>query len=566
MTNTAKSQLSHFFKNTPSSAFNQFKHLLVLSLLITFSFSARTALGSITTVVTFDSNSRTKVQCVETKARILFNGQTYGLITSPYTGRTWLDRNLGATRTAISSTDAAAYGDLYQWGRKQDGHESRTSGTTSAQKDSIFSTTDKFITGSFDWVSAGVDNDGSKRASVWIDGEANDICPVGFNVPTKMDLENEMTLAGIDAPNTLDKAFSSFLRIPAAGFRNRATGGAILNTVSLAALWTRNASVSTGGVQQAKYLSIDRTGANYNSLDRAYGMSVRCIKSKLVTLEITDDTNGKVRAGKFVTFKFEFSKPVFGFTIKDVNIKNGTIKAGTTLTPVRTDNTLWTLVVRPAQEEDRNSGKPSKVSFLSVTVPAGSVVGTKDNENATKSSRRIELQTAPSFRSLWAVDASVNNNPSLADRITGIPDSRLELGDRQQLNDPHSWIEARVVNADGSKNYGSRAIFTLTYAESIYIRSIVIRETFNTREGGQTVWGIDSEGNQVRLYGFGRDTVVPANSNLRGFVNDRTIMLRPEVRKKGPFKIIKIVVGSGYRETPDAVDAIQINGTLEPPI
>jgi hypothetical protein len=43
-------------------------------------------------------------------------------------------------------------------------------------------------------------------------------------------------------------------------------------------------------------------------------------------------------------------------------------------------------------------------------------------------------------------------------------------------------------------------------------------------------------------------------------------MLRPEVRKKGPFKIIKIVVGSGYRETPDAVDAIQINGTLEPPI
>jgi hypothetical protein len=83
------------------------------------------------------------------------------------------------------------------------------------------------------------------------------------------------------------------------------------------------------------------------------------------------------------------------FTLASTAHKNGTIKAGTTLTPVRTDNTLWTLVVRPAQEEDRNSGKPSKVSFLSVTVPAGSVVGTKDNENATKSSRRIELQTAP---------------------------------------------------------------------------------------------------------------------------------------------------------------------------
>jgi hypothetical protein len=29
-----------------------------------------------------------------------------------------------------SSTDAACFGDLYQWGRAKDGHESRTSGTT----------------------------------------------------------------------------------------------------------------------------------------------------------------------------------------------------------------------------------------------------------------------------------------------------------------------------------------------------------------------------------------------------------------------------------------------------
>jgi hypothetical protein len=38
--NTAKFQLNHFFKNTPSSVFNQFKHFLALSLLITFSFNA----------------------------------------------------------------------------------------------------------------------------------------------------------------------------------------------------------------------------------------------------------------------------------------------------------------------------------------------------------------------------------------------------------------------------------------------------------------------------------------------------------------------------------------------
>src|SRR5690554_918324 len=37
-------------------------------------------------------------------------------ITSPGTGEIWMDRNLGASQVATSSTDEAAYGDLYQWG------------------------------------------------------------------------------------------------------------------------------------------------------------------------------------------------------------------------------------------------------------------------------------------------------------------------------------------------------------------------------------------------------------------------------------------------------------------
>jgi hypothetical protein len=50
-------------------------------------------------------------------------------VTNPTTGKTWMDRNLGATQVATSSTDAAAYGDLYQWGRRADGHQCRTSAT-----------------------------------------------------------------------------------------------------------------------------------------------------------------------------------------------------------------------------------------------------------------------------------------------------------------------------------------------------------------------------------------------------------------------------------------------------
>jgi hypothetical protein len=44
-------------------------------------------------------------------------------VTNPTTGKTWMDRNLGASQVANSSTDAASYGDLYQWGRRADGHQ-----------------------------------------------------------------------------------------------------------------------------------------------------------------------------------------------------------------------------------------------------------------------------------------------------------------------------------------------------------------------------------------------------------------------------------------------------------
>jgi hypothetical protein len=41
-----------------------------------------------------------------------------------------MDRNLGASQVATSSTDPASYGDLYQWGRPADGHQIRTSAIT----------------------------------------------------------------------------------------------------------------------------------------------------------------------------------------------------------------------------------------------------------------------------------------------------------------------------------------------------------------------------------------------------------------------------------------------------
>src|SRR5690606_547839 len=42
-------------------------------------------------------------------------------------GKVWLQQNLGAIKVADSLKDEAAYGDLFQWGRWDDGHQIRTS-------------------------------------------------------------------------------------------------------------------------------------------------------------------------------------------------------------------------------------------------------------------------------------------------------------------------------------------------------------------------------------------------------------------------------------------------------
>jgi len=95
---------------------------------------------------------------------IVYLGLTYGFVYNSSTQKIWLDRNLGATQVATSSTDSNAYGDLYQWGRFGDGHQSRTSPTHNGDTLGKPSTSTasgawdgKFITTStspYDWLSA----------------------------------------------------------------------------------------------------------------------------------------------------------------------------------------------------------------------------------------------------------------------------------------------------------------------------------------------------------------------------------------------------------------------------
>ncbi|SMN17479.1 hypothetical protein CRYPA_1949 [uncultured Candidatus Thioglobus sp.] len=205
---------------------------------------------------------------------ITFNSLTYATIQSPDTDRVWLDRNLGATQVATSSTDSAAYGDLHQWGRATDGHELRSATTVTATLATTISPgVNAFVTNStapYDWTSA--DSAGSSRVSAWSSGGANDICPSGFSVPTEAELVADTINATTTDITNGATAFSSFLKIPVAGYRNRVVG-ALRDAGSYAFLWSRSAYGAFG-----RGLGIGGTLTDFYSLDRAGGFSVRCIK------------------------------------------------------------------------------------------------------------------------------------------------------------------------------------------------------------------------------------------------------------------------------------------------
>jgi uncharacterized protein (TIGR02145 family) len=208
-----------------------------------------------------------------------FNGFVYNIITSPITGKRWLDRNLGASQACTSSTDSTCYGDYYQWGRLTDGHEKVSSALSSTLATGITSVGSNFITNSsfpYDWTTA--DADGSLRTAQWSKTDGTGVCPVGFRVPTIDELKSEtLDYAGVNnistgAVKVIDgtTAFQNFLKFPVAGGRHSLDGSMLVQGLS-GYIWT----TSVGSSSDTKYLSIT---LGSSSFDRANGVSVRCIE------------------------------------------------------------------------------------------------------------------------------------------------------------------------------------------------------------------------------------------------------------------------------------------------
>ncbi len=189
------------------------------------------------------------------------------------TGRVWMDRNLGATRACLSSTDVECYGYWFQWGRFAEGHQCRSS------DDYIIGLADTYLPDDGnEWYGKFITNDNDPKN--WISTQEDDLwqgeenstnnpCPKGFRLPTNAEWQAEIDQGSWT--NAAD-AFNSNLKLPLAGGRSNSV--ALPFSVGLSGFYW----ASSVDNNRSQNISFSTNIIDLYSDVRAYGFSVRCIK------------------------------------------------------------------------------------------------------------------------------------------------------------------------------------------------------------------------------------------------------------------------------------------------
>ena len=240
----------------------------------------------------FDSGFDSKK--VEARTIITHDNVSYNTVKSPDTANYWLDRNLGASQVATSSTDAESFGHLYQWGRPSDGHEEvvdKDWWAATRRSLSIIPPIDSRSQENFfivnyssphDWVKntpqdgVDVDDSGALRSAFWARVDGSGICPVGFRVPTDTELAADTNNATTIKVTDKTTGFNSFLKLPVPGYRmgKSMTIYSPYDSVGIAGgYWSSSANEYLG-----RFFFLDSDMALLTEQVRVNGFSVRCIK------------------------------------------------------------------------------------------------------------------------------------------------------------------------------------------------------------------------------------------------------------------------------------------------
>jgi uncharacterized protein (TIGR02145 family) len=196
-------------------------------------------------------------------------------------GKIWLQQNLGSPQVAFHHNDEASYGDYFQWGRWDDGHQvanspAITGGPSLLNPSNIPSGNPNFFVGQTAgtrwWGTGGLATDswsGSSATST----NGKDPCVAlgaGWRSPTATDWENLKSHEDLEGSMT---AFMSNLKLPAGGFRD-ANGGFVYKGGETY-YWTSTAS---GIYATGLFISDNTYAATLQASYRGQGYSCRCVK------------------------------------------------------------------------------------------------------------------------------------------------------------------------------------------------------------------------------------------------------------------------------------------------
>lgn len=224
-------------------------------------------------------------------------------IVSTVTGRTWMDRNLGASQRATSLTDPLARGFLYQWGRATDCHQLRDSGMTPRNDDIHTGATVETINMIANDGDGKVDLNWTTLANtesiLWqgLTG-TNNPCPTDYRIPTEAEFTAEIfniaylggTSSSADAITGPDDALTKF------GFLYTGTRSEIVSSNSKDPIidfettsgdyWTSTASKGEGDKAERTEVRVFRVGPEFGTMIGesiesfpVVGNPVRCIKN-----------------------------------------------------------------------------------------------------------------------------------------------------------------------------------------------------------------------------------------------------------------------------------------------
>lgn len=215
-------------------------------------------------------------------ATFTYNGSTQTLTTvRAKDGKVWLQQNLGSINVASAANDDTGYGDTFQWGRWDDGHQLRNASTSSTMLDQnnpagLNGGNANFLTDGADWWQNGsITDDWNKETPDSVTPESGcDPCKAlgnDWSLPTQTDWQAIITSEEI---TDVAKAFTSNLKLTAGG--NRTSSGSFNFVGQRGYYWSKTTTTTTG---YAKYFYYSNAIVNPGAGGfRDQGSSVRCLK------------------------------------------------------------------------------------------------------------------------------------------------------------------------------------------------------------------------------------------------------------------------------------------------